>query len=691
MTSSGGGSKGFQQVNSCVKAEYQGDVNGFVGIEPGSHGDDESRTRRVDENVQDGCNQVTVQENAAPQQQLQGSLVHWERFLHVRSIKVMLVEDDDCTRHIVTALLRNCNYEVIEAANGFQAWKILENLSNHIDIVLTEVVMPCLSGISLLCKIMCHKTRKNIPVIMMSSHDSMGLVFKCLSKGAVDFLVKPVRKNELKNLWQHVWRRCHSSSGSGSESGTQAQKSVNSKSNLRYDDSGNKDGDENGSTSGGSDDGSGTQSSWTKQAVEPESPEAASPCDQIAEHPDSTCGLVIRPVQTQATRDINDQEGRPYNDGKAKEIAEMQIQSTIEVPIKHNGIKQNTHQVFDPTLNVKSKGMGISDIRREHTLTKHKADDSKMPESYMENGELEGQGEPEKIMDANTKVVDDSNGVIVGEPGLKRPRATKHDGREVQNGCNILRHSELSAFTRYKITSNAVKDAPGITASRSQPDNRSNTVKKESKHDAHSDGYLIYQGSSEQVIPRKADAGVLHQEHRIQHIHHHHHVHHYHNIDEEEPLSNHGDFGLNKLGADAPHCGSSNIMGGPVEGNLETYSLNRSASGSKHGSNVQIGSNTAVNFEATNVESDVGLARKSGSGDASGSGNGSGTRNRIDQHKSAHREAALTKFRQKREVRCFQKKVRYQNRKKLAEQRPRVRGQFVKGTSQDGSSNAAGD
>lgn len=45
---------------------------------------------------------------------------------------------------------------------------------------------------------------------VMSSNDSMGIVFKCLSKGAVDFLVKPIRKNELKNLWQHVWRKCHS-------------------------------------------------------------------------------------------------------------------------------------------------------------------------------------------------------------------------------------------------------------------------------------------------------------------------------------------------------------------------------------------------------------------------------------------------------------------------------------------------
>lgn len=42
------------------------------------------------------------------------------------------------------------------------------------------------------------------------------------------------------------------------------------------------------------------------------------------------------------------------------------------------------------------------------------------------------------------------------------------------------------------------------------------------------------------------------------------------------------------------------------------------------------------------------------------------------------REAALLKFRQKRKQRCFDKKIRYVNRKKLAEKRPRVRGQFVR-------------
>ena len=42
------------------------------------------------------------------------------------------------------------------------------------------------------------------------------------------------------------------------------------------------------------------------------------------------------------------------------------------------------------------------------------------------------------------------------------------------------------------------------------------------------------------------------------------------------------------------------------------------------------------------------------------------------------RAKALAKFRQKRKERCFDKKVRYVNRKKLAETRPRVRGQFVR-------------
>ncbi|CAI8615804.1 unnamed protein product [Vicia faba] len=131
----------------------------------------------------------------------------WENFLPPTMLKVLLVEPDDSTRHIISALLRKCGYKVAAVRDGLRAWETLKNKSCGIDIVLTEVDVPSISGFSLLTSIMEHDDCKKIHVIMMSSHDSVSTVFKCMQNGAVDFLIKPVRRNELRNLWQHVWRR----------------------------------------------------------------------------------------------------------------------------------------------------------------------------------------------------------------------------------------------------------------------------------------------------------------------------------------------------------------------------------------------------------------------------------------------------------------------------------------------------
>ncbi|KAE8720471.1 hypothetical protein F3Y22_tig00019423pilonHSYRG00030 [Hibiscus syriacus] len=57
---------------------------------------------------------------------------------------------------------------------------------------------------------------------------------------------------------------------------------------------------------------------------------------------------------------------------------------------------------------------------------------------------------------------------------------------------------------------------------------------------------------------------------------------------------------------------------------------------------------------------------------------GNSSSSEVKPSKVDRREAALVKFRQKRKERCFDKKIRYVNRKKLAERRPRLRGQFVR-------------
>lgn len=43
--------------------------------------------------------------------QQQGRVIRWEKFLPVKTLRVLLVENDDCTRHVVRALLRKCGYE----------------------------------------------------------------------------------------------------------------------------------------------------------------------------------------------------------------------------------------------------------------------------------------------------------------------------------------------------------------------------------------------------------------------------------------------------------------------------------------------------------------------------------------------------------------------------------------------------
>ncbi|XP_042453697.1 two-component response regulator-like PRR95 isoform X1 [Zingiber officinale] len=133
--------------------------------------------------------------------------VRWEKFFPRMPVRVLLVEGDDSTRQIIAALLRKCSYIVATASDGLKAWDTLQEKPQNIDLVLTEVDLPSISGFGLLTMIMDHDPCKNIPVIMMSSHDCMGIVFKCMLKGAADFLIKPIRKNELRNLWQHVWRR----------------------------------------------------------------------------------------------------------------------------------------------------------------------------------------------------------------------------------------------------------------------------------------------------------------------------------------------------------------------------------------------------------------------------------------------------------------------------------------------------
>ncbi|KAG1663758.1 hypothetical protein FOA52_011809 [Chlamydomonas sp. UWO 241] len=120
-------------------------------------------------------------------------------------LRVLVVDDDAPTLKVVSTMLVKCSYNVTTATNGKDALHILRDKDTEpFELVLSDVMMPDMDGFRLLELI---GLELDLPVIMMSSNGDTQSVLRGVTHGAVDYLIKPVRLEELRNLWQHVVRR----------------------------------------------------------------------------------------------------------------------------------------------------------------------------------------------------------------------------------------------------------------------------------------------------------------------------------------------------------------------------------------------------------------------------------------------------------------------------------------------------
>ncbi|KAK7246335.1 hypothetical protein RIF29_41201 [Crotalaria pallida] len=119
-------------------------------------------------------------------------------------LRVLVVDDDPTCLMILDRMLRACCYEVTKCKRAEVALSLLRENKNGFDIVLSDVHMPDMDGFKLLEHI---GLEMDLPVIMMSADDGKQVVMKGVTHGACDYLIKPVRIEALKNIWQHVVRR----------------------------------------------------------------------------------------------------------------------------------------------------------------------------------------------------------------------------------------------------------------------------------------------------------------------------------------------------------------------------------------------------------------------------------------------------------------------------------------------------
>ncbi|PON88198.1 Two-component response regulator [Trema orientale] len=119
-------------------------------------------------------------------------------------LRVLVVDDDPTCLMILEKMLRTCLYEVTKCNRAEHALKLLREHKNGFDVVISDVHMPDMDGFKLL---ECIGLEMDLPVIMMSADDGKNVVMKGVTHGACDYLIKPVRIEALKNIWQHVVRK----------------------------------------------------------------------------------------------------------------------------------------------------------------------------------------------------------------------------------------------------------------------------------------------------------------------------------------------------------------------------------------------------------------------------------------------------------------------------------------------------
>jgi SHAQKYF class myb-like DNA-binding protein len=148
-------------------------------------------------------------------------------------LKVLVVDDDAMCLRVVQAMLKRCRYDVSTKSNGREALEELkakQGTSEQYDLVLSDVYMPDMDGFKLLESV---GLELEVPVIMMSSDSDTNVVLRGVTHGAVDFLIKPVRIEELRNVWQHVIRRRSSHLNRAGDGATDVDSETQTSSRLK--------------------------------------------------------------------------------------------------------------------------------------------------------------------------------------------------------------------------------------------------------------------------------------------------------------------------------------------------------------------------------------------------------------------------------------------------------------------------
>lgn len=120
--------------------------------------------------------------------------------------KILIAEDSPTMRALIVSTIAALgDYEIVEAANGFEALRILPR--EKVDLVITDINMPDINGLELVSFIKSNPNYEGTPLFIISTEGSERDREKGLALGANAYLVKPFAPEELQALIQKYLNR----------------------------------------------------------------------------------------------------------------------------------------------------------------------------------------------------------------------------------------------------------------------------------------------------------------------------------------------------------------------------------------------------------------------------------------------------------------------------------------------------
>jgi len=117
--------------------------------------------------------------------------------------KILIVDDEQDTRELFATVLAAEGYQITVAEDGARALSLFK--TDTFDLVITDLKMPGSDGLQLLREI--RKSGSNADVITATGYGEVDSYISAMSLGAVEYIHKPVRVKELRDIVQLVLKK----------------------------------------------------------------------------------------------------------------------------------------------------------------------------------------------------------------------------------------------------------------------------------------------------------------------------------------------------------------------------------------------------------------------------------------------------------------------------------------------------